>query len=70
MHASGAQAVSANQNEVRHFLGNALVVQDTKTPATVTENIAHSSNPKAVVVAVTGKAGKVSGNRLKLDQDK
>ncbi len=70
MHASGAQAVSANQNEVRHFLGNAFVVQNTKTPATVTENIAHSSNPKAAVLAITGKAGKVSGNRLKLNQDK
>ena len=64
LHASGAQAVKANDNRIRQFLGAGIVIQNTKTPAEATGNTAMSADPKAQAVALTGAQGKVTGNKI------
>ena len=65
LHATGAQAVKANDNHISQFLGTGIVIQNTKTPAEVTGNTAWSADPKAQAVTINGAQGKVAGNQVK-----
>jgi len=65
VHASEAQSVKANANQISQFLGTGIVIQNTKTPAEVTGNTAWSVDPKAQAVTITGALGKVTDNQVK-----
>ena len=62
--ASKAKQVTANDNQVRAFLGTALVIRDSELPATATGNRAFSNNTKAQAIEISGPKAKVTGNRV------
>jgi hypothetical protein len=62
--ASKAKQVTANDNQVSSFLGTALVIRDSKKPATATGNRAFSDDPKAQAIEITDPKAEVTGNRV------
>ena len=65
VHASEAQSVKANANQISQFIDTGIVIQNTKKPAEVTGNTAWAADPKAQAVTITGALGKVTDNQVK-----
>ena len=61
---SKAKQVTANDNQVRAFLGTALVIRDSEKPSTATGNRAFSDDPKAQAIEISGPTAKANGNRV------
>jgi len=68
--ASKAKQVTANDNQVRAFLGTALVIRDSELPATATGNRAFSDDPKAQAIEISGSKAEVTGNRVEKNPKK
>lgn len=64
LHATGAQKVKANGNQIRNFLGAGIVAQNTKTPVEAMDNIAYSAVTTDRAVRIEGPAGNVRTNRV------
>ncbi|MCR9234467.1 MAG: right-handed parallel beta-helix repeat-containing protein [bacterium] len=57
--------VMASHNNITDFHRTALLIQNSKAPAHVFNNVAVSSDPKVEVLTLTGQAGTVKGNELR-----
>ena len=62
--ASGAIAVHANDNQIKNFIGTAIVVKGSTTRVEVSGNKAHSLDSKAKTVDFPLKSGNVRNNEL------
>lgn len=60
-------SVLVSGNTIRQFQGTAIVVQDSTKPAQVVNNTAHSQDARAKAVQISGPAGIVEGNAVKMD---
>jgi hypothetical protein len=56
--------VHANDNQIKNFIGTAIVVKGSTTRVEVSGNKAHSSDKKAKTVDITGPSGKIRNNEL------
>jgi hypothetical protein len=62
--ASKAKQVTANDNQVRTFLGTALVIRDSEKPTIATGNRAFTEDSKAQAIEISGPTAEVTGNRV------
>ena len=62
--ASKAKQVTVNDNQVRAFLGVALIIRDSQFPVTAMGNRAFSADPEAKVIEFSGTTVKAIGNQL------
>jgi hypothetical protein len=62
--ASKAKQVTANDNQVRSFLGTALVIRDSEKPTTAKGNRVFTDDPKAQAIEISGPTAIVTGNQV------